>query len=54
MLSAVLVYASTTWLALSTQGFALVNVVLVVVWLGIALLIGRHYKRLTDSPSSGV
>ena len=54
VLSAVLVYAGTTWLALSTQGFALVNVVLVVVWLGIALLIGRHYKRLTDSPSSGV
>ena len=49
VLSAVLVYAGTTWLALSTQGFALVNVGLVLLWLGIAMLIGRHYKRLTAS-----
>jgi AAA family ATP:ADP antiporter len=49
VLSAVLVYAGTTWLALSTQGFALVNVGLVLLWLGIAILIGRHYKRLTAS-----
>jgi hypothetical protein len=34
---------------LSTQGFALVNVGLVLIWLGIAMLIGRHYKRLTAS-----
>ena len=52
VLSAALVYAGTSWLALSTQGFALVNVVLVTVWLGIALLIGRQYKRLTASSGS--
>jgi len=42
------VFAGTTWLSLSTQGFALFNVALVVVWLAIAFLIGRHYRRLTE------
>jgi AAA family ATP:ADP antiporter len=49
VLSAVLVFAGTTWLALSTQGFALVNVALVVVWLALAFLIGRHYRRLAGT-----
>jgi AAA family ATP:ADP antiporter len=49
VLSAVLVFAGTTWLALSTQGFALVNVALVVVWLALAFLIGRHYRRLAET-----
>ena len=47
VLSAALVFAGTTWLALSTQGFALINVGLVLVWLVIAILVGRHYRRLT-------
>lgn len=46
VLSAVLVFAGTTWLALSTQGFAMVNILLVCFWLIIALLIGKHYRRL--------
>lgn len=46
VLSAVLVFAGTTWLALSTQGFAMVNILLVCLWLIIALLIGKHYRRL--------
>jgi AAA family ATP:ADP antiporter len=47
VLSAVVVFAGTTWLTLSTKGFALFNVVLVIIWLAIAFLIGRHYRRLT-------
>ena len=42
--------AGTTWLAFSTQSFALFNVALVVVWLVLAILVGRHYKRLTAAP----
>ena len=49
VLSAVVVFAGTTWLALSTQGFALFNVALVLAWLGIAFLIGRHYRRLAGT-----
>ena len=50
VLSAILVFAGTTWLAFSTQSFALFNVALVVVWLVLAILVGRHYKRLTAAP----
>ena len=47
VLSAVVVFAGTTWLALSTKGFALFNVALVVVWLLLAVLIGRRYRQMT-------
>ena len=43
-ISGVLVFVGTQ-LALSTRGFAAVNVVLVLVWLGIALAIARHIKE---------
>jgi ATP:ADP antiporter, AAA family len=43
-ISGVLVFAGTQ-LALSTRGFAAVNVFLVLVWLGIALAIARHIKE---------
>ena len=49
VLSAVVVFAGTTWLAFSAQSFALFNVALVIIWLILAILIGRHYKRLTAS-----
>lgn len=47
VLSAVLVFVGLNALGLSTQGFALVNLGLVVVWLGVALRIGHHYRRIT-------
>ena len=47
VLSAVLVFAGTTWLSFTTQNFALFNVALVVVWLVLAISIGRHYRQLT-------
>ncbi|HEX9726931.1 MAG TPA: Npt1/Npt2 family nucleotide transporter [Gemmatimonadales bacterium] len=46
MLQAVLVYFGTTYLMFETRHFALVNMGLVVVWLGLAVSIGRRYARL--------
>lgn len=45
VLSALLVYVGTTALALSTKGFALFNLALVVVWLVLAVAVGREYER---------
>ncbi len=47
VLSAVLVYAGTTWLAFGTKQFALTCFGLVMVWLVFALLIGIEYRRRT-------
>ena len=47
VLSAVLVYIGTTFLSLSTSQFALVNLLLVGVWIYLALRIGREYRKLT-------
>jgi AAA family ATP:ADP antiporter len=52
VLSAALVFVGSTWLMLRTREFALVNVALVLVWLGVAVLIGRHYTRLTAAKQS--
>ena len=46
VLSAVVVAVGVNLLMLSTRGFALVNVVLVVAWLVLAVLVGRRYDRL--------
>ena len=51
LLHAALVYAGTHWLALHVSGFALVNVVLTLVWLGVALLIlGENRKLAAAAP----
>jgi AAA family ATP:ADP antiporter len=47
LLHAGLVYAGTHWLALHVSGFALVNVALTLVWLGVAFLILRENRKLT-------
>ena len=47
VLSAALVFIGSTWIALQTEQFALVNVGLVLVWLVLAVLIGRKYVELT-------
>jgi len=44
--SALLIFVGTTWLTLGPRGFALANVCLVVVWLVLAILIGRQYQKL--------
>lgn len=46
VLSAALVYAGVNWLAFQLKQFALVNLVLVVVWIVLAILIGRENKKL--------
>jgi AAA family ATP:ADP antiporter len=46
VLSAMLVFVGTTYFALTASGFAKFNIVLVVVWLILAFLVGREYKRL--------
>ncbi len=48
VLSAALVFAGTTFMALPTRGFAAVNAVLAVGALFLAWQVGRHYKALTD------
>ena len=47
VLSAALVFVGTTFVALSSRGFAAVNAVLAVVALILAWRVGRHYKTLT-------
>jgi len=49
VLSAALVFAGTTWLALSTREFAAFNIALVCVWLVLALMVGAHYRRLVTA-----
>ncbi|HEY8233611.1 MAG TPA: translocase [Vicinamibacteria bacterium] len=49
LVQAGLVYAGTHWLALQVTGFALVNVVLTLVWLGVALLILREHRKLAPA-----
>jgi len=49
MLSAVTVFIGSSVLSLGAAAFALFNLVLVVVWLGIAYAIGRAYRELVAS-----
>ena len=46
VLSAILVFVGTSYFALTASGFAKFNIVLVIVWLMLAFLVGRDYKRL--------
>ncbi len=48
-LQAVVVFLGTTVFALSISGFALINMGIAVVWLLLALWIGREYKRLVET-----
>ena len=47
LLSAALVLVGTTVVSLGVQGFAAVNVALIVVWLALAVAIGREYRVRT-------
>jgi len=46
VLSAVAVYVGTTLLPLGVPQFAILNMVLVLVWLTLAVLIGRKYTQV--------
>jgi AAA family ATP:ADP antiporter len=47
VLSAALVFAGTTWLALQAPGFAVVNVVLVAAWLAVVAQVIRRHRQLS-------
>jgi ATP:ADP antiporter, AAA family len=47
VLSAALVFAGTTWLALQAPGFAVVNVVLVAAWLAVVIQVIRRHRELS-------
>jgi AAA family ATP:ADP antiporter len=47
LVSAVVVYVGTTWLALEVGGFALLNVGVVLIWIGVALVLVRENRRLS-------
>jgi AAA family ATP:ADP antiporter len=49
VLSAGLVFAGTTWLGFAPREFALVNVALILVWLVLAVAIGRSFKKLAGT-----
>jgi len=49
MLAAGVIFVGTTFLAMQTSHFAIVNVALVLVWIVLAVRIGREYKQLVAS-----
>jgi AAA family ATP:ADP antiporter len=49
VLQAVLVYVGASVLHLQTRQFAIANMVLVGVWLVLAVMIGREYRRLAEA-----
>jgi AAA family ATP:ADP antiporter len=52
VLSAVTVFVGSALLALSTQQFAMINIVLVAAWLAIAWMIAREHRRLVPDDSA--
>jgi AAA family ATP:ADP antiporter len=52
VLSAGLVFAGGTWLGFAPRHFAMVNVALIVVWLVLAVAIGRRFIRLAETPAA--
>ena len=46
VISAGIVLAGTTWLGFAAKQFALVNLVLIAVWLTVAVALGRRFHRL--------
>ena len=51
VLAAVIVFIGTSWLSLQPRGFALINAVMVAIWLVIAWRIGRQYQELSITKS---
>jgi AAA family ATP:ADP antiporter len=49
VLSAGLVFAGTTWLSFAPKQFAITNAVLVVIWLVLAVWIGRRFRELSGT-----
>jgi ATP:ADP antiporter, AAA family len=52
ILSAAIVFGGS-YLLFKTQTFAMINTILVISWLALVTLIGRHYKDLTRGKLAG-
>jgi AAA family ATP:ADP antiporter len=53
VLSAGLVFAGTSWLSLNVAGFGKANILLVVLWLGLAALLLREYNKVSAAREGG-
>jgi len=53
VLSSATVFVGTAVLALGTSGFAWINVVLVTVWIAVAVLVGKEFRRRAASLPAG-
>jgi AAA family ATP:ADP antiporter len=49
VLSAISIYVGTTWLALQVRQFSLLCILLVIIWIILAIAIGRENKKLVKS-----
>ena len=49
VISAGIVFAGTTWLGFAARQFAIVNIVLVLIWLVIAVALGRRFQRMAKT-----
>jgi AAA family ATP:ADP antiporter len=49
-LAALAVFVGTTFLGLSIERFAVLNIVFVAIWIGLSVLIYKHYKLRRDLP----
>jgi len=47
ILQAGVVFAGLNWFGFGTRSFAMLNAAMCVVWIGVAILIGRHYTALS-------
>jgi AAA family ATP:ADP antiporter len=47
VLSAILVFFGTTYLAFNIENFAMVNVVLAIIWIILGILIFKEHKKLS-------
>lgn len=52
VLSALLVYAGTNWLAMQTGHYAIANLVLVAGWVALAVVVGRRYEKLAAAAAA--
>ena len=54
VLSAAVVYVGTAVMGIGVSGFATGNLALILVWIGVALMILRHHRALTQTVPSPV
>lgn len=52
VLSAALVFLGTTFLAFKIENIAMVNVALILIWIGLGVLIFREHKRLSEKKTT--